>query len=73
MAQGDRDYYLKTLGIDEYLPKDLIADNELPVVEVLEATVNESSIDEKIEPKIDRFQLNNYWAPSIFLVIRHLL
>jgi len=53
MAQGDRDYYLKTLGIDEYLPKDLIADNALPVVEVLEATVNESSIDEKIEPMIE--------------------
>ena len=49
MAQGHRDYYLKTLGIDEYLPKDLIADNEMPVVEVLEATVNEPSIDAKIE------------------------
>ena len=50
MAQGHRDYYLKTLGIDEYLPKDLIVDNEMSVVEVLEATVNEPSIDAKIEP-----------------------
>ena len=31
----------------------MIADNELRVVEVLDATVNESSIDEKIEPKIE--------------------
>jgi hypothetical protein len=53
MAQGHRDYYLKTLGIDEYLPKDLIADNEMPVVEVLEAIFNEPSIDAKIEPKIE--------------------
>lgn len=50
MAQGHRDYYLKTLGIDEYLPKDLVADNEMPVVEVLETAFNEPSKDVKIEP-----------------------
>ena len=50
MAQGHRDYYLKTLGIDEYLPKDLEADNEMPVVEILEAASNQPPIDAALEP-----------------------
>jgi len=50
MAQGHRDYYLKTLGIDEYLPKDLEADNEMPAVEILEAASNQPPIDAALEP-----------------------
>jgi hypothetical protein len=46
MVKDDRGYYLKTLGIDEYLPRDLGEDNEKPEVDVFEAAA--------IEPLVDR-------------------
>ena len=46
MVKDDRDYYLKTLGIDEYLSRDLYEDNEKPEVDVFEAA--------SIEPLMDR-------------------
>lgn len=46
MVKDDRGYYLKTLGIDEYLARDLCEDNEQPEVDIFEAA--------SIEPLMDR-------------------
>jgi len=45
MAKDDRGYYLKTLGIDEYLPRDLSKDNAIPEVEVFETAPIKTRVD----------------------------
>ena len=45
MAKADRGYYLKTLGIDEYLPRDLSKDNAIPEVEVFETAPIKTRVD----------------------------
>ncbi|MFQ3345530.1 MAG: hypothetical protein ACI89A_000065 [Porticoccaceae bacterium] len=45
MEKGDRGYYLKTLGIDEYLARDLSKDSEIPEVEAFETPPIKTLVD----------------------------